>query len=186
MPFVKTDIEGLVVFEPKVFPDSRGYFFEAYNEQTFAAEGVDIRFVQDNQSKSSYGVIRGLHYQLSPFAQTKLVRVLEGSILDVAVDIRAGSPTYGRHFAIELSADNKKQLLIPHGFAHGFSVLTETAIVLYKCDQFYNKQSEAGIIYNDPSLNIDWKIPADKAIVSDKDISLPVFSDCVNNFEFAG
>jgi dTDP-4-dehydrorhamnose 3,5-epimerase len=186
MPFVKTDIEGLVVFEPKVFDDSRGYFFEAYNEQTFASEGVNIRFVQDNQSKSTYGVIRGLHYQLPPFAQTKLVRVLEGAILDVAVDIRAGSPTYGHHFAIELSADNKKQLLIPHGFAHGFSVLSETAIVLYKCDQFYNKQSEGGIIYNDPFLNIDWKIPADKAIVSEKDIKLPVFSDCVNNFEFTG
>jgi dTDP-4-dehydrorhamnose 3,5-epimerase len=186
MPFVKTDIKGLIVFEPKVFEDSRGYFFEAYNEQTFAAEGVDIKFVQDNQSKSSYGVIRGLHYQLKPFAQAKLVRVLEGTILDVAVDIREGSPTFGRHFAIELSAGNKRQLLVPHGFAHGFSVLSETAIVLYKCDQFYNKESEGGIIYNDPSLNIDWKIPANKAIVSDKDIKLPVFADCVNNFEFAG
>ena len=186
MPFVTTDIEGLVVFEPKVFEDSRGYFYEAYNEQTFAAGGVDIKFVQDNQSKSSYGVIRGLHYQMKPFAQTKLVRVLEGTILDVAVDIREGSPTYGRHFSIELSAGNKKQLLLPHGFAHGFSVLSETAIVLYKCDQFYNKESEGGIIYNDPSLNIDWKIPADKAIVSDKDLKLPLFADCLNNFQIAG
>ena len=186
MPFVKTDIEGLVVFEPRVFEDSRGYFFEAYNEQSFAAEGVNLRFVQDNQSKSSYGVIRGLHYQLKPFAQSKLVRVLEGAILDVAVDIRKGSPTYGKHFSIELTAGNKKQLLVPHGFAHGFSVLSETAIVLYKCDQFYNKESEGGIIYNDPSLNIDWKIPSNKAIVSDKDMHLPLFSDCKNNFEFAG
>src|SRR4030095_6561041 len=185
MPFVKTDIEDLIVFEPRVFDDSRGYFFEAYNERSFAAEGVNMKFVQDNQSKSSYGVIRGLHYQLNPFAQSKLVRVLEGTILDVAVDIRIGSPTYGKHFALELSADNKKQLLVPHGFAHGFSVLSEIAIVLYKCDQFYNRESEGGIIYNDPSLNIDWKIPPDKALVSDKDMKLPLFSDCKNNFEFA-
>jgi dTDP-4-dehydrorhamnose 3,5-epimerase len=186
MPFVRTDMEGLVVFEPRVFDDSRGYFFEAYNEQTFAAEGINIRFVQDNQSRSTYGVIRGLHYQMKPFAQAKLVRVLEGKILDVAVDIRSGSPTYGQHFAIELSADNKKQLFLPHGFAHGFSVLSETAIVLYKCDQFYNKESEGGIIYNDPLLNIDWKIPANEALVSDKDIKLPLFAECKNNFEFAG
>jgi dTDP-4-dehydrorhamnose 3,5-epimerase len=186
MPFVRTDIPDLVVFEPKVFEDSRGYFFEAYNEQSFAAEGLHIKFVQDNQSKSSYGVIRGLHYQLNPFAQAKLVRVLEGVILDVAVDIRKGSPTYGKQFAIELSAENKKQLLVPHGFAHGFSVLSETAIVFYKCDQFYNKQSEGGIIYNDPSLNIDWQVPLDKAIVSDKDLQLPLFSACTNTFEFVG
>src|SRR5438067_3119812 len=134
MPFQKTPIPDLLVFEPKVFEDSRGYFFEAYNEQTFQQEGVQIKFVQDNQSKSSYGVIRGLHYQLNPYAQTKLIRVLEGSILDVAVDIRQGSPTFGQSFVIELSAENKKQLLIPAGFAHGFSVLSETAIVLYKCN----------------------------------------------------
>jgi len=186
MPFAHTKIQGLLVFEPKVFEDSRGYLFEAYNEQTFASEGVNIKFVQDNQSKSSFGVIRGLHYQLAPFAQTKLVRVLEGTILDVAVDIRNGSPTYGQHIAVELSAANKKQLLIPHGFAHGFSVLSETAIVLYKCDQFYSKESEGGIIFNDPALNIDWKVPADKAIVSDKDLDLPVFAECKNHFEFVG
>ena len=185
MPFIKTDIPDLLVFEPKLFEDSRGYFFEAYNLQTFAEEGVAMEFVQDNQSKSSYGVIRGLHYQLNPYAQTKLVRVLEGAILDVAVDIRKGSPSFGKHFAIELSADNKKQLLVPQGFAHGFSVLTPTAIVLYKCDQLYQKESEAGIIYNDPFLNIDWKIPGGKAVVSEKDMLLPRFESISNNFEYS-
>ncbi|MBA2744602.1 MAG: dTDP-4-dehydrorhamnose 3,5-epimerase [Flavisolibacter sp.] len=176
-------MNGLLVFEPAVFEDSRGYFFEAYNANALAAEGVDITFVQDNQSKSSYGVIRGLHYQLHPHAQTKLVRVLQGSILDVAVDIRKGSPTFGKHYTIELTAENRKQLLIPHGFAHGFSVLSETAVVLYKCDQFYNKASEGGIIYNDPSLEIDWKIPVGKEIVSEKDIALPGFLQWFNNFQ---
>jgi dTDP-4-dehydrorhamnose 3,5-epimerase len=140
--------------------------------------------VQDNQSKSSYGVIRGLHYQLNPYAQTKLVRVLSGKILDVAVDIRKGSSMYGKAFSIELSSDNHKQLLIPKGFAHGFSVLSETAVVMYKCDTFYNKESEFGIIYNDASLNIDWQIPAGKSIVSDKDKQQPSFTNCQNNFVF--
>jgi len=185
MPFATTDIAGLLVFEPKVFEDSRGYFFEAYNEQIFSEAGINMKFVQDNQSKSSYGVVRGLHYQLNPFAQAKLVRVLEGKILDVAVDIRKNSPTYGKYFSIELSADNKKQLFIPAGFAHGFSVLSETAIVLYKCNAFYNKESEGGIIYNDPSLNIDWQIPTGKAIVSEKDMLSPTLAQCKNNFEFA-
>jgi dTDP-4-dehydrorhamnose 3,5-epimerase len=184
MPFVTTPIKNLLVFEPKVFEDSRGYFFESYNEKTFKEEGVDFRWVQDNQSSSSYGVIRGLHYQLNPHPQIKLVRVLVGEILDVVVDIRKGSPTYGHHYAIGLSAKNKKQLFIPGGFAHGFSVLSEKAEVLYKCDEFYNKETEAGIIYNDTALNIDWKIPAGKEIVSDKDRSLPSFADCKNNFEF--
>lgn len=184
MPFVKTPIRDLLVFEPKVFEDSRGYFFEAYNEQVFEAEGVNIRFVQDNQSKSSYGVIRGLHYQLSPYAQTKLVRVLEGKILDVAVDIRKGSPTFGQSFVVELSAENKKQLLVPQGFAHGFSVLSETAVVLYKCDQFYNKESEGGIRYNDPELNIDWQVPIDQVLVSEKDLVLPTLANCLNNFTY--
>jgi dTDP-4-dehydrorhamnose 3,5-epimerase len=139
--------------------------------------------VQDNQSQSSYGVIRGLHYQNDPHAQTKLVRVLVGSILDIAVDIRKSSATYGKVFAIELSDENKKQLFIPPGFAHGFSVLSEKAVVLYKCDALYNKESEGGIIYNDPSLNIDWQIPADKAIISDKDKLLPGLKNCKNNFE---
>lgn len=186
MPFHTTDIPGLLIFEPNVFEDSRGYFFEAYNENIFKQQGLDLRFVQDNQSKSSFGVIRGLHYQLNPFAQTKLVRVVDGKILDVAVDLRKNSPTYSKHFAIELSADNKKQLLIPPGFAHGFSVLSETAIVFYKCDAFYNKENEAGIRYNDTALSIDWKISAGKEIVSEKDLQLPLFENCINNFEFAG
>ncbi|WP_276500622.1 dTDP-4-dehydrorhamnose 3,5-epimerase [Terrimonas pollutisoli] len=184
MPFITTDIPGLLVFEPKIFEDSRGYFFESYNEKTFQQQGVNIRFIQDNQSSSSYGVIRGLHYQLNPHAQAKLIRVLQGSILDVAVDIRKGSPTYGKHFDIELSAENKKQLLIPRGFAHGFSVLSEKAEVLYKCDAFYHKESEGGIRFDDPSLNINWQIPADKAIVSDKDLVLPFLAESQSNFTF--
>lgn len=186
MPFTATPIRGLVIYEPMVFEDSRGFFFESFNEKIFAREGVTRPFVQDNQSRSAYGVIRGLHYQLAPYAQSKLVRVLSGKILDVAVDIRKGSPTYGRHFAVELSAENKKQLYIPHGFAHGFSVLSETADVLYKCDAFYNKESEGGIRYNDPILQIDWKIPAGKEVVSEKDIQNPLFVDCKNNFVLEG
>lgn len=185
MPFLKTNIPDLLLFEPMVFADSRGYFFEAYNEQAFQKEGVNIRFVQDNQSKSSYGVIRGLHFQRPPFAQTKLIRVLQGSILDVAVDIRKGSPTYGQSYIVELSEENCKQLLVPAGFAHGFSVISETAIVLYKCDQFYNKESEGGIRYNDPALNIDWQIEKEKEIISDKDMVLPSLSDCISNFEYS-
>ncbi len=184
MPFNKTDIPGLLIFEPKVFEDSRGYFFESYNEKVFQQQGIDLRFVQDNQSSSSYGVIRGLHYQLPPYAQVKLVRVLQGKILDVAVDIRKGSPTYVKTFCVVLSEENKKQLFIPAGFAHGFSVLSEKAEVLYKCDAFYNKESDAGIRFNDPVLNIDWKIPADKVIVSEKDKELPAMADCKNNFVF--
>jgi dTDP-4-dehydrorhamnose 3,5-epimerase len=186
MPFTETPIQGLLIYEPMVFEDNRGFFFESYNEKIFAREGVSRPFVQDNQSRSKYGVIRGLHYQQNPFAQSKLVRVLNGKILDVAVDIRKGSPTYGRHFAIELSAENKKQLFIPHGFAHGFSVLSETADVMYKCDQLYNKESEGGIRYNDPKLQIDWKIPAGKEVVSEKDVQAPLFVDSKNNFVFEG
>jgi len=184
MPFIPTTIPDLLIFEPKVFEDSRGYFFESFNQKTFQAEGIDIDFVQDNQSSSQYGVIRGLHYQQEPYAQTKLIRVLSGKILDVAVDIRKGSPTFGQSFSIELSAENKKQLFIPKGFAHGFSVLSENAEVLYKCDSFYNKSSEGGILYNDEALHIDWKIPAGKEIISEKDIKLPVFSECRNNFVY--
>ena len=184
MPFIPTDIPGLLVYEPVVFEDSRGYFFESYNEKVFSAEGVKIKFVQDNQAKSSYGVIRGLHYQLNPYAQTKLIRTLSGTILDVAVDIRKGSPTFGKAFSIELSAENKKQLLVPRGFAHGYSVLSETAEVSYKCDAFYNKQNEGGLVYNDPALGIDWKVPADKAIVADRDRQHPLLADCKNNFTF--
>src|SRR6476620_538492 len=186
MPFSFTDIPGLVVFEPKVFEDSRGYFFEAYNESLFLDQGISFRFIQDNQSFSRYGVIRGLHYQMEPLAQAKLVRVLEGKILDVAVDIRKGSPFFGKHVAIELSAENKKQLLLPPGFAHGFSVLSETATVLYKCDNFYSRENEAGIRFDDPSIGINWQVPVEKAIISDKDKQLPLFAGCRNNFQFAG
>lgn len=186
MPFTATDFPGLFVFEPKVFEDSRGYFFESYNENTFQEQGINIRWVQDNQSSSTYGVIRGLHYQLPPHAQTKLVRVLRGKILDVVVDIRQGSPTFGKYYSKVLSAKNKRQLLIPRGFAHGFSVLSEKAEVMYKCDGFYNKESEGGIIYNDPALAIDWRIPEGEAIVSEKDLALPTLADCRNSFVFEG
>lgn len=184
MKFLRCEIEGLIIVEPTVFEDSRGYFYEAYNQAAFRQNGIICDFVQDNQSKSSYGVIRGLHYQLNPHAQAKLVRVLEGSILDVAVDIRLGSPTYGQHFSLELSADNKKQLFIPEGFAHGFSVLSETAVVLYKCNTFYNKASEGGIRFDDPVLNIEWRVDGAKAVVSEKDIALPLFNESLNNFSY--
>jgi len=184
MPFYIADIPGLLIFEPKLFEDSRGYFFESYNEKVFNEQGIDLRFVQDNQSSSMYGVIRGLHFQLPPHAQSKLVRVLHGKILDVAVDIRKGSSYYGKSFCIELSAENKKQLFIPPGFAHGFSVLSEKAEVFYKCDTLYNKESDAGICFSDPSLNINWKIPAGKIIVSDKDKMLPILAECKNSFTF--
>lgn len=184
MPFTGSGFDGLLIFEPRVLGDSRGYFFEAYNESVFHEAGVKYKFVQDNQSFSKYGVIRGLHYQLNPHAQAKLVRVIDGSVLDVAVDMRKNSSTFGKHFSIELSGANKKQLLIPRGFAHGFSVLSPTAVVLYKCDALYSKESEGGIIFNDIDLAIDWKIPEVDAIVSEKDIILPSFKDCKNNFEY--
>jgi dTDP-4-dehydrorhamnose 3,5-epimerase len=184
MPLLKTSFPGLMIFEPVVYKDSRGYFFESYNEKVFSDAGIGIKFIQDNQAMSSYGVIRGLHFQHPPFAQTKLLRVLSGAVLDVVVDIRKGSPAYGQHLAIELSAENKKQLLIPKGFAHGYSVLSETAEVFYKCDVFYNRDSEGGINYNDETLGIDWKIPGDRAIISDKDLQYPALLNCVNNFVF--
>lgn len=184
MPFTATAFPGLWVFTPALFKDNRGYFFEAYNQQVFWAQGLTTVFVQDNQSKSSYGVIRGLHYQLPPYAQTKLVRVLEGEILDVVVDIRSGSPTYGKHFSILLSAENNQQLYIPHGFAHGFSVLSETATVMYKCDAFYRKESEGGIHCSDPALNIDWRVPIARQTISEKDQLLPTLPQCVNAFTF--
>lgn len=184
MPFIKTEFPGLLIYEPVVFGDSRGYFFESYNHNVFSAEGIDINFVQDNQARSSYGVIRGLHYQINPYAQTKLIRVLHGTILDVVVDLRKGSPTYTKAFTLVLSFENRKQLLIPKGFAHGYSVLSETAEVFYKCDTFYNKAAEGGILYNDPSLNIDWNIPDDKAIVSDKDTLYPGLLQAEHNFTF--
>ncbi len=184
MPFIPTSFPGLLIFEPRIFEDSRGYFFESYNEQLFRSEGIQIPFLQDNQAKSGYGVIRGLHYQLNPYSQTKLVRVLSGSILDVVVDLRKGSPTYGQSYSLELSGENKKQVLVPQGFAHGYSVLSETAEVFYKCDNFWNKEAEGGIMYNDPSLNIDWQVPADKAIVSDKDLYYPGLEGVQHNFIF--
>lgn len=170
MPFIQTEFPGLVVFEPKVFGDDRGYFFEAYNQQTFKEAGIFYNWVQDNQSSSTYGVIRGLHFQKGDHAQTKMVRCLKGTILDVVVDLRKDSPTFKKVYTLELSADKKNALLIPRGFAHGFSVLSDVAEVLYKCDNLYNKQSEGGLLYNDPELNIDWQIETGKEIVSPKDL----------------
>lgn len=184
MQFTTCDIPGLVIITPTVYKDSRGYFFESYNRKPFVENGIGADFVQDNQSKSVYGVIRGLHYQMNPHAQSKLVRVLDGRILDVAVDIRKGSPTYGQHFSIELSDENGKQLFIPAGFAHGFSVLSATAVVSYKCDAYYHKQSEGGIRFDDPKLAIDWQVDPAQAIVSDKDLVLPNLVDAQNNFTF--
>ncbi|NDF98330.1 MAG: dTDP-4-dehydrorhamnose 3,5-epimerase [Chitinophagia bacterium] len=184
MPFIKTELPDLLVFEPVVHSDARGYFFESYNQSVFQEQGIDNKWVQDNQSSSQYGVIRGLHFQAPPHAQTKLVRVLQGCILDVAIDIRKGSPTFGKSFTVELSAENKKQLLVPKGFAHGFAVLSEQAEVLYKCDALYNKPSEQGILYTDPDLAINWMIPADRAIVSEKDKVLPRLKELDSPFIF--
>lgn len=184
MPFIETGFSGLVVFEPAVFEDSRGYFFESYNKDVFAKQGINTHFVQDNQSSSEFGVIRGLHFQLPPFAQSKLIRVLSGTILDVGLDIRKGSATYGKTFSIELSAENRKQVYLPKGFAHGFSVLSDRAEVLYKCDALYNKQSEEGILFNDPDLYIDWQIPLDKIKVSEKDRSSKLLKDVKADFAF--
>ena len=177
MTVTETRIKDLVIIEPTIFNDERGYFFEAYNQAKFQNEGINYQFIQDNQSFSKRGVVRGLHLQINPFAQAKLVRVLEGEILDVAVDLRKNSPTYGQHVSVVLSADNKKQLMVPHGFAHGFSVLSETASVLYKVDQAYNKESERGIRYDDPTLAIDWQLDTNEIIVSEKDVILPSFND---------
>ncbi len=184
MAFEKTEFPGLLVYNPAVFEDKRGYFFESYNQKVFSTGGINISFIQDNQASSSFGVIRGLHYQKNPFAQTKLIRVLSGNILDVAVDIRRNSPTYGKAYTIELSAENKRQLLIPKGFAHGYSVISETAEVFYKCDSFYNKESEGGIAWNDPALHINWKIPEGSEIISEKDYAYPPLGGSDNNFIF--
>lgn len=169
MNIIKTDIEGVVIIEPKVFGDSRGYFFESYSQRDFNSLVGEVNFVQDNESKSCYGVIRGLHFQKPPFEQSKLVRVVKGKVLDVAVDIREGSPTFGKHVAVELSEDNHRQLFIPKGFAHGFSVLSEEAVFQYKCDSFYAPEYEGAIAWDDPALGIDWRIPVDKVIISEKD-----------------
>lgn len=177
MPFHQTPIEGLVIFEPQVWGDDRGYFFEAYNEKVFQENGVHCQFVQDNQARSTYGVLRGLHYQLPPFAQAKLVRVVQGEVLDVAVDIREGSPTYGQSYSIRLSAENKKQFLVPRGFAHGYVVLSETAEFFYKCDNFYSKAHEGALRFDDPQLNIDWQIDHQQVILSAKDQQNPSFGN---------
>mgnify|MGYP006050998507 CR=1 FL=1 len=184
MEVIKTKIDGVYIIEPKVFLDQRGYFYESYNKLSLADNGIEYTFVQDNQSKSSYGVIRGLHFQKPPHAQTKLLRVVQGSIIDVAVDIRKGSPTYGMHVSALLSDDNFKQLLIPAGFAHGFSVLSETAIVQYKCTDYYHPETEGGILFNDTDLDIDWQIPLDEAIISDKDLKHPSFAEFESPFTF--
>lgn len=185
MPFSTTDIPGLLVFEPKVFEDSRGYFYESWNEQLFREQGINIHWVQDNQSASTYGVIRGLHFQKAPHAQTKLVRVIRGRILDVVVDTRIGSPSFGKVFMIELSGKNKKQVFIPKGLAHGFAVLSKKAEVVYKCDELYHPESESGILYNDPVLAIDWQIAKEDAIVSGKDQVLPLLKDMDNDIHFS-
>jgi dTDP-4-dehydrorhamnose 3,5-epimerase len=182
MTIRESPLPGLLIIEPKVFEDSRGYFFESFNRRILLDAGVEAHFVQDNQSLSQYGVLRGLHYQLDPFAQSKLVRVLEGSVWDVAVDIRKDSPTFGQCFGIELSAENRLQLFIPHGFAHGFAVTSQSAVFFYKCDSFYNPEAERGIRYNDPALGIQWPIPAGEAIISSKDKILPLFKDANMNF----
>ncbi|TDD98390.1 dTDP-4-dehydrorhamnose 3,5-epimerase [Flavobacterium cellulosilyticum] len=183
MNIEKTFIADLVVLNPSIYNDERGYFFEAYNQSKFNKNGIEYQFIQDNQSFSKRGVIRGLHLQINPFAQAKLVRVLEGEILDVAVDLRKNSPTYGKHFSVVLSSENKKQLMVPHGFAHGFSVLSETASVLYKVDQIYHKESERGIRYDDPILAIDWQINPEEVIVSEKDLILPSLNEVNWSFE---
>lgn len=183
MEIIKTKLDGVVIIEPKIFRDSRGYFFESFSQREFEEKVCKINFVQDNESMSSYGVMRGLHFQRPPFTQAKLVRCVKGAVLDVAVDIRKDSPTYGQHITVELSEDNHYQMFIPHGFAHGFSVLSETAIFQYKCDQFYHPESDAGISILDKSLGIDWRIPTDKAILSDKDTRHPLFKDFVTPFE---
>jgi dTDP-4-dehydrorhamnose 3,5-epimerase len=174
MKVTETRLKGCFVIEPKIFPDSRGYFFESFNQAKFEElTAQNGHFVQDNQSSSSYGVIRGLHFQKGDYAQAKMVRVLQGKVLDVAVDLREDSDTYGQWVAVELSSDNHKQLYVPRGFAHGFSVLSEQAVLAYKCDNTYHKESEGGIRYDDPYLNIDWQIPEGKGILSDKDLQLP-------------
>lgn len=180
MNIIETDIKGLYVIEPKVFGDSRGYFFEAFSQREFEKVIGPVYFVQDNESKSCYGVVRGLHFQKGTNAQAKLVRAVKGKVLDVAVDLREGSPTYGKHFAVELSEDNHRQMFIPKGFAHGFSVLSEEAIFQYKCDAYYAPESEGAVAWDDPDLAIDWRIPADKVLLSAKDSCHPKLEDIKN------
>jgi len=182
MEIIQTGIKDLVIVKPQIFEDARGFFFETYNEKRYKEMGINANFVQCNQSKSCYGVIRGLHYQLAPHSQSKLVSVTVGKVFDVAVDLRKNSPTFGQWYGVELSEENKLQFFIPKGFAHGFSVLSEKAIFSYMCDEFYAPQADRGIMYNDPTLNIDWRIPTENAIISDKDNKHPLLKDAELNF----
>lgn len=182
MNVISTNIDGVVIIEPRVFEDARGYFFESFSQREFNEKVKPVDFVQDNESKSTFGVIRGLHFQKPPYAQSKLVRCVRGAVLDVAVDIRKESPTYGQHVAVELTEDNHRQIFIPKGFAHGFAVLSDIAVFQYKCDEFYHPESEGGISLLDSELGIDWKIPTDKAILSPKDTKHPLFKDFITPF----
>lgn len=184
MNIIKTSIEGVVIIEPRLFKDERGYFFESFNQREFQEKVCKTTFVQDNESKSGYGVIRGLHYQKPPFAQSKLVRVIKGAVLDVAVDIRKGSSTFGQHVAVELTEENHRQFFIPRGFAHGFSVLSEEVIFQYKCDNFYSPQSEGALAWNDPDLGINWRIPANDVVLSEKDKAHPCLKDTEQLFNY--
>lgn len=184
MEIIKTGIEGLLILEPRIFQDARGYFFESFSQREFEEKVGPVHFVQDNESMSSYGVMRGLHFQRPPYTQSKLVRCVSGAVLDVAVDIRQGSPTYGQHVAVELTAENHRQFFIPKGFAHGFAVLSETAVFQYKCDEFYHPEADAGISILDESLGIDWRIPMDKAILSDKDTRHGMLADFQSPFTY--
>lgn len=182
MEIIKTEIEGVVIIEPRIFKDDRGYFFESFSEKNFQEQVCKTGFVQDNESKSSYGVLRGLHFQKPPYAQSKLVRVVQGAVLDVAVDIRKGSPTYGKHVAVELSAENKRQFFVPRGFAHGFVVLSDEVIFQYKCDNYYSSAHEGGIAWNDSYLNIDWKVTAENIVLSEKDKKNTAFREFKSEF----
>lgn len=184
MEVIKTDIEGPLIIEPKVFGDARGYFFESFSQREFDAKVGELRFVQDNESCSRRGVMRGLHFQMPPFTQAKLVRCVRGAVLDVAVDIRRGSPTYGRHVAVELTEDNHRQFFVPKGFAHGFSVLSDVAVFQYKCDEFYHPGADAGISILDESLGIDWRIPLEEAVLSEKDTRHPLLSGFESPFVY--
>lgn len=184
MEIIKTGIEGLLILEPRIFQDARGYFFESFSQREFEEKVGPVHFVQDNESMSTYGVMRGLHFQRPPYTQSKLVRCVSGAVLDVAVDIRQGSPTYGKHVAVELTAENHRQFFIPKGFAHGFAVLSETAVFQYKCDEFYHPEADAGISILDESLGIDWRIPMDKAILSDKDTRHGMLADFQSPFTY--
>ena len=182
MNVIKTPIDGLLIIEPRVFHDARGYFVETYNEQRYREAGVDATFVQDNQSCSTYGVVRGLHFQKPPYTQAKLVSCTKGLVLDVAVDLRKESPTYGKWYAVELSEENHRQFYIPRGFAHGFSVLSEQAVFTYKCDNLYHPEAEGGLLLSDPDVAIDWQVPEDKRVISEKDTKHPLFKDLISPF----